>query len=37
MSDIIRLVSCQYSNSDAKQSIPLFSENESNILLYNLR
>ena len=26
-SDIIPLVSCQYSNSDKKQSIPLFDEN----------
>ena len=36
-SDIIPLVSYQYSNSDAKQSIPHFDENESNSLLHNIR
>ena len=35
--DIIPLVSCQYSNSDTKQSIPLFDENESNSSLYYIR
>ena len=36
-SDIIPLVSCQYSNLDTKQSIPHFDENESNSSLHNIR
>ena len=36
-SDIILLVSCQYSNSDTKQSIPHLDENESNNSLHNIR
>ena len=36
-SEIILLVSCQYSNSDTKQSIPHFDENESNSSLHNIR
>ena len=36
-SDIIPLVSCQYSNSDTKQSISHFDENESNSSLHNIR
>ena len=36
-SDIILLVSCQYSVSDTKQSIPHFDENESNSSLHNIR
>ena len=36
-SDIILLVSCQYSNSDMKQSVPPFDENQSNSSLHNIR
>ena len=36
-SDIIPLVSCQYSNSATKHSIPHFDENESNSSLHNIR
>ena len=34
--DIILIASCQYSNSDTKQFIPLFDENLSNISLYDI-
>ena len=36
-SDIIPLVSCQYSNSDMKQPIPHFDENESNSSLHDIK
>ena len=36
-SEIILLVSCQYSNLDMKQSIPHFHENELNSSLHNIR